>query len=57
MNAHVKALLTLGVLAVLLLFGITWGWSAVTSPFPHAAEDPTCVTTTLQPGNRSPPPR
>jgi hypothetical protein len=52
MNAHVKALLTFSVLAVLLLLGITWGWSAMTSPFPHTAKDPTCVTTTLPPGQR-----
>ena len=52
MNTHVKALLTLAVLAVLVILGITWGWSAMTSPFPHQAKTVTCVTTTLQRGDR-----
>ncbi len=52
MNTHVKALLTLGVLAVLVILGVTWGWSAMTSPFPHQAKTVTCVTTTLQRGDR-----
>jgi hypothetical protein len=52
MNAHIKALLTLAVLAVLLILGITWGWSAMTKPFPGTADSPICVTTTVQPGDR-----
>jgi hypothetical protein len=52
MNAHIKALLTLSVLAVLLILGITWGWTSMTSPFPHAGKDPTCVKTTLPAGQR-----
>ena len=52
MNTHVKALLTLGVLAVLLILGITWGWSAMTSPFPQKAKSQSCVPTTMQPGER-----
>ena len=52
MNAHLKALVTLGVLAVLLLVGVTWGWSAMTSPFPHSAKSQVCVPTTLQRGDR-----
>jgi hypothetical protein len=51
-NAHVKALLTLGVLAVLVLVGITWGWSAMTAPFPHSAKSEICVPTTVRPGDR-----
>ena len=31
MNAHIKALLTFSVLAVLMILGITWGWSSMTS--------------------------
>jgi hypothetical protein len=52
MNAHLKAVLTFGVLAVLLILGISWGWSSMTSPFPHTAKDPVCVTTTLPAGQR-----
>jgi len=51
-GAHLKTLLTLGVLAVLLLVGVTWGWSAVTSPFPHTAQTKLCVPTTVEPGDR-----
>jgi LytR cell envelope-related transcriptional attenuator len=51
-NPHLKALLTFTVLAVLLLLGITWGWSAMTSPFPQAAKEPVCVKSTLRPGDR-----
>jgi len=40
------------VLAALVLFGVTWGWSAMTTPFPHTASAATCVRTTLQPGDR-----
>lgn len=52
MNAHVKTALTLAVLAVLLLGGIAWGLSAVSSPFPHKTSQLACYPTTLQPGDR-----
>jgi hypothetical protein len=51
-NLHVKTLLTLAVLAVLLLAGVTWGWSALTQPFPHKATTQVCYATDLQPGDR-----
>ena len=52
MNIHVKTVLTLAVLAVLVLLGVTWGWSAVTHPFPHKAAPLACYPTELQPGDR-----
>ena len=52
LSTHLKTLLTLGVLAVLLLVGLTWGWSAMTTPFPHTAETKVCVPTTVEPGDR-----
>jgi hypothetical protein len=52
MNIHVKTLLTLAVLAVLVLVGIVWGWSAMTRPFPHTAATKACYPTKVQPGDR-----
>jgi hypothetical protein len=52
MNAHVKTALTLAVLAVLVMGGVAWGLSAVSSPFPHRASQQACYPTTLQPGDR-----
>ena len=52
MNAHVKTLLTLAVLGVLAMIGVTWGWSSLTTPFPHKATPKTCYPTELRPGDR-----
>jgi hypothetical protein len=52
MNLHVKTLVTLAVLAVLLLVGIAWGWSAMTSPFPQKAQTKVCYPTVVQAGDR-----
>jgi hypothetical protein len=52
LTQHVKTLLTLAVLAVLVMVGLTWGWSALTSPLPHTVKQRACLTTTLQPGDR-----
>lgn len=52
MNIHVKTLLTLAVLAVLLVVGVSWGWSSLTKPFPHNAKPQDCYPTELQPGDR-----
>jgi LytR cell envelope-related transcriptional attenuator len=56
-NLHVKTALTLVVLAVLLLMGITWGWSSMTRPFPKKATPQDCYPTELQPGDRVSPPK
>lgn len=52
MNIHIKTVLTLGVLTVLVLVGVVWGWSAMTHPFPHKASTKDCYPTDLQPGDR-----
>jgi LytR cell envelope-related transcriptional attenuator len=52
MNLHVKTLVTLAVLAVLLLLGVLWGWSAMTSPLPQKAQTKTCYPTKVQAGDR-----
>jgi LytR cell envelope-related transcriptional attenuator len=57
MNAHVKTLLTMAVLAVLLVLGVTWGWASLTKPLPHKAASKTCYPTKLQPGDRVSPPK
>jgi LytR cell envelope-related transcriptional attenuator len=57
LNVHVKTLLTMAVLAVLVLVGVTWGWSAATQPFPHQAEQKDCYPTQVRPGDRVSPPK
>lgn len=52
MNIHVKTALTLVVLGVLVLVGVVWGWSALTTPFPHKATPKACYPTRVQPGDR-----
>jgi hypothetical protein len=52
MNVHIKTILTLAVLAVLLLAGVTWGWASLTQPFPHQAAPLPCYPTELRPGDR-----
>ena len=56
MNIHVKTALTLAVLAVLLLLGVTWGWSSLTHPFPHQEATKTCYPTEVKSGDRVAPP-
>ena len=57
MIGHLRTLLTLGVLGVLVLFGATWGWSAVTAPFPKSAPQKLCIATPVRPGERVSAPR
>jgi len=52
MNLHVKTLLTLTTLSVLLLVGVAWGWSAMTSPLPQKAQTKDCYPTVVQAGDR-----
>lgn len=52
MNIHIKTVLTLAVLGVLVLLGVVWGWSSLTTPFPHQATPQVCNATTVQPGDR-----
>jgi len=56
MNIHVKTMLTLSVLGVLLLLGITWGWSAMTEPFPQTTASKPCNLTHYEQGQRISPP-
>lgn len=56
MNQHVKTLLTLAVLTVLVLVGLTWGLSAMTRPFPHTVATKPCYPTAYHAGQRISPP-
>jgi LytR cell envelope-related transcriptional attenuator len=56
MNTHVKTMLTLAVLGVLLLFGLTWGWSAMTKPFPQRSASEPCNPVDYVRGQRISPP-
>ena len=47
-----RSLATLGVLAVLLLIGVTWGWSAVTEPLPNSEDPPICSEVTVEAGEK-----
>lgn len=52
LTARGKAALTLGVLAVLFLGGITWAWSEVTEPFPEPLKVAKCTDQPVQVGER-----
>ncbi|MCR6032473.1 LytR family transcriptional regulator [Nocardioides sp. zg-579] len=52
LDRRVRTLVTLGVLALLLVLGAAWGWSAATKPFPGAVETATCVDTDISEGSR-----
>jgi len=47
-----KSALTLGVLAVLLVIGVSWGFAQVTEPFPGKVDPPICVDTSFPAGER-----
>ncbi|WP_141014629.1 LytR C-terminal domain-containing protein [Nocardioides sambongensis] len=51
LSATGRSAVTLVVLAVLFLGGITWAWSRVTEPFPEAQETPLCTDTTVSAGS------
>jgi hypothetical protein len=56
-NIHVKAALTLVTLVSLVLIGVAWGWSAMTTSFPHSSTPPVCIRTTLHHGDHVSPPK
>ena len=47
-----RSLATLGALGVLLLIGVTWGWSAVTAPLPESEDPPICEEVTVAAGDK-----
>lgn len=52
MTARVRSAATLGVLAVLLVIGVAWAWSAVTEPFPEKEKQPACTVSPVAEGDR-----
>jgi hypothetical protein len=50
--ARFRSALTLGVLALLLLLGVLWGWRAATEPFEEAEELPVCSPTAVTAGTK-----
>lgn len=52
MAARLRTTLTLAVLGVLVLVGLSWGWSAVTAPLPESEETPICTDTLVTAGTR-----
>jgi len=51
MTARLRTAITLAALAVLLLVGVTWGWSQVSTPFPGKVDAPICVDTAYAAGD------
>jgi LytR cell envelope-related transcriptional attenuator len=50
LTTRLRTLITLAVLAVLLLIGVTWGWSQVIRPLPGKADAAICVPTSYAAG-------
>lgn len=47
-----KSALTLAVLTLLLILGLSWGFAQVTKPFPGKVDPPICVDTSFPAGER-----
>lgn len=47
-----KSAVTIGVLALLLVVGVSWGFAQVTEPFPGKVDPPICVDTSFPAGER-----
>lgn len=47
-----KTAITLGVLGLLLILGVSWGFAQVTEPFPGKVDPPICVDTIHPAGER-----
>jgi hypothetical protein len=47
-----KSAVTIGVLALLLVIGVSWGFAQVTEPFPGKVDPPICVDTSFPAGER-----
>ncbi len=52
MREGARTAATVTVLVVVLLVGASWGWSALTQPFPGKVDVPTCVDRTVAAGEK-----
>lgn len=52
MREGARTAATVTVLLVVLLVGASWGWSALTQPFPGKVDVPTCVDRTVASGEK-----
>lgn len=52
-----RSAITLAVLAVVFLAGVTWAWSNVTEPFPEKADPAPCTDTLIPEGEDVAPPQ
>ncbi|WP_435771505.1 LytR C-terminal domain-containing protein [Nocardioides sp. SYSU DS0651] len=57
LNERGRSALTLAVLAVVFLGGVTWAWSKVTEPFPERVDPPPCTDTLIAEGEDVTPPQ
>ncbi len=48
---HARTVVTLAVLALLLVYGVSHGLRSVTAPFPELSDPPVCVDTTVTDGD------
>ena len=51
LTKRVRTAITLAALAVLMLFGVTWGWAQMTKPFPGRVDAAICVDTSYRAGD------
>lgn len=51
-QAKLRSAATMAVLAVLLLLGVAWAWSALTEPFPEPDDATTCSSTLVAEGEK-----
>jgi hypothetical protein len=51
LTARLRTAITLAALAVLMLFGVTWGWAQMTKPFPGKVDAAICVNTSYRAGD------
>jgi hypothetical protein len=51
LTARLRTAITLAVLVVLMLLGITWGWAQMTKPFPGKVDAAICVDTSYAAGD------
>ena len=52
LTARLRTAITLAALALLMVFGVTWGWAQMSKPFPGKVDAPICVDTAYRAGDQ-----